>query len=111
MLILVCKLYGDLYEGRIYQVKTDFIKFLLEKGCKCLNLYGAKLTGSLKLDKPSKLERLNLEECSGKKAVKEILNSCHSLQKVAFQVILYQRLAFFNQLNSPKYDERFLGIS
>ena len=76
----------------IYHVKTDFIKFLLEKGCKCLNLYGgngAKLKGSLKLDKPSKLERLNLEECSGKQALKEILNSCHSLQKVAFQVKIF----------------------
>ena len=73
----------------IYQVKTDFIKFLLEKGCKCLNLYGTKLKGSLKLDKPSMLEHLNLEECSGKQALKEILNSCHSLQKVAFQVKIF----------------------
>ena len=68
------------------RVQTDFINFLLEKGCKYLNLWGAELTGTLELDKPSKLKRLNLEECVGNQEVfEEILHSCHSLQQLSFQ--------------------------
>ena len=38
------------------------------------------------MDGPSKLKRLNLEDCFGNKAaVKEILNSCYILQKLALQ--------------------------
>ena len=82
--------FGDAYDGRSHKaVKANFIKFLLDKGCERLNLYDAKIKGSLKLDGPSKLKRLNLEACFGNKAaVKEILNSCHILQKLALQVNL-----------------------
>ena len=80
----------DAYGGKSCQpVKANFIKFLLDKGCERLNLYNSKIKGSLKLDRPSKLKRLNLEACFGNKAaVKEILNSCHILQKLALQVNL-----------------------
>ena len=90
--------YGDqmAYDGVLsnlsnnWGVKASFIKFLLDKGCECLNLSGVQLKGSLKLDGPSKLKRLKLDECCGNKAVvKEILNSCHSLQKLALQVKFY----------------------
>ena len=52
------------YDGQLRAVKANFIKFLLNKGCERLNLQGAKIAnGSLKLDGPSKLRRLNLEQC------------------------------------------------
>ena len=92
---------GNAYDGRFCKaVKANFIKFLLDKGCERLNLYDAKIKGSLKLDGPSKLKRLNLEACFGNKAaVKEILMSCHILQKLALQVQnLCQNLLFLHQL-------------
>ena len=71
-----------------WRVQTDFIIFLLDKGCKYLNLWGAELTGTLELDKPSKLKRLNLEECVANREVfEELLYSCHSLQHLSFQQI------------------------
>ena len=93
----------DAYGGKSCQpVKANFIKFLLDKGCERLNLYHAKtgIKGSLKLEGPSKLKRLNLEACFGNKAaVKEILMSCHILQKLALQVQnLCQNLLFLHQL-------------
>ena len=75
-------------KGGNCRVQTDFIIFLLDKGCKYLNLWGAELTGTLELDKPSKLQRLNLEECVANREVfEEILYSCHSLQQLSFQQI------------------------
>ena len=80
----------DAYGGKSCQpVKANFIKFLLDKGCERLNLYHAKtgIKGSLKLEGPSKLKRLNLQACWGNEpAVKEILNSCHRLQKLSLSV-------------------------
>jgi hypothetical protein len=75
-------------KGGNCKVQTDFIIFLLDKGCKYLNLWGAELTGTLELDKPSKLKRLNLEECVANREVfEEILYSCHSLQQLSVQQI------------------------
>ena len=73
-------------DWRKTKVPTDFIIFLLDKGCQYLNLRDVELTGSLKLDNPSKLKRLNLEECFAKREVfEELLYSCHSLQQLSFQ--------------------------
>ena len=75
-------------DWRKTKVQTDFIIFLLDKGCKYLNLRDVELTGSLKLDNPSKLKRLNLEECFAKREVfEELLYSCHSLQQLSFQEV------------------------
>ena len=79
---------NDFVGWRGYKVQTDFIIFLLDKGCKYLDLRGVELTGSLKLDNPSKLKRLNLEECFAKREVfEELLYSCHSLQQLSFQEV------------------------
>jgi hypothetical protein len=80
----------DLDNGRGSKVKTDFIIFLLEKGCTYLNLQNVKLTGSLELDQPSKLKRLNLEDCVAKREVfEEILYSCEgNLQQLSFQDVI-----------------------
>ena len=59
--------FSDLDNGRGSKVQTDFIIFLLEKGCKYLNLWNVELTGSLELDQPSKLKRLNLKLCVAKR--------------------------------------------
>ena len=67
---------------RCKAVKPDFIKFLLDKGCERLNLRGATIKGSLKLDGPSKLRCLSLRNDP---ALKEILNSCHILQKLSLE--------------------------
>ena len=68
---------------RCKAVKPDFIKFLLDKGCERLNLLGATIAkGSLKLDGPSKLRCLSLRNDP---ALKEILNSCHILQKLSLE--------------------------
>ena len=76
--------FNDLDNGRGSKVQTDFIIFLLDKGCKYLNLRSVELTGSLKLDELSKLKRLNLEECNAKREVfEEILYSCHSLEQLS----------------------------
>ena len=71
--------------GREIKVQTDFIIFLLDKGCQYLNLQDVKLTGSLELDKSSKLKRLNLEACVAKRQVfEEILYSCEgNLQQLS----------------------------
>ena len=68
-----------------YKVQTDFITFLLDKGCQYLNLQDVELTGSLELDKSSKLKRLNLEACVAKRQVfEEILYSCEgNLQQLS----------------------------
>ena len=73
------------YDGQFRAVKANFIKFLLNKGCERLNLQGATIAnGSLKLDGPSKLRRLNLDHCFRNiSAMQEILNSCHILQKLS----------------------------
>merc|ERR1712210_19984 len=77
---------SDLNNGRGSTVQTDFIIFLLEKGCKYLNLCNVELTGSLELDKPSKLKRLNLQDCVAEREVlEEILYSCEgNLQQLSF---------------------------
>ena len=80
--------FNDLDNGRGSKVQTEFIIFLLDKGCKYLNLRSVELTGSLELDKLSKLKRLNLEECNAKREVfEEMLYSCHSLEQLSFQEV------------------------
>ena len=75
--------------GREIKVQTDFIIFLLDKGCQYLNLQDVELTGSLELDKSSKLKRLNLEACVAKREVfEEILYSCEgNLQQLSFSFV------------------------
>ena len=71
--------------GREIKVQTDFIIFLLDKGCQYLNLQDVELTGSLELDKSSKLKSLNLEACVAKREVlEEIPFSCEgNLQQLS----------------------------
>ena len=103
--------YGDqmAYDGVLsnlsnnWGVKASFIKFLLDKGCERLDLENVRIKGSLKLDGPSKLKRLNLAHCLGNKAaVKEILNSCHFLQKLALTVIFRSCNFFFAKRQNNK---------
>ena len=72
------------------KVQTDFIIFLLEKGCKYLDLWNVEITGSLELDQPSKLKWLSLENCVAKREVfEEILYSCEgNLQQLSFQNVM-----------------------
>jgi len=81
---------GKWDNGKMGKVKTDFIIFLLEKGCIYLNLRNVELTGSLELDQPSKLKRLNLEDCVAEREVlEEILYSCEgNLQQLSFQNVI-----------------------
>ena len=108
--------FSDAYDGESRKaVKANFIKFLLDKGCECLNLQSARIKGSLKLDGPSKLKRLNLAHCLGNKAaVKEILNSCHFLQKLALTVIFRSCNFFFPKRQNNKiifFSETTLWLS
>merc|ERR1711971_400954 len=90
----------DLNNGRGSTVQTDFIIFLLEKGCKYLNLLNVELTGSLKLDKPSKLKGLNLQNCVAKREVlEEILHSCEGH---------LQQLSIYNIIPQPVFDYHYV---
>merc|ERR550534_2914033 len=71
------------------KVKPEFIKAVLENDCENLNLRRAKIDGSIKLSKTSKLMYLNLHvryswEIS-KAFFDEILLSCCSLQKLGLR--------------------------
>ena len=88
--------------GREIKVQTDFIVFLLDKGCQYLNLQDVELTGSLELDKSSKLKRLNKlvlpkdrylrKFCT---LVKGIFSNCHYLlpdQNQTLTIIIFGEL-------------------
>ena len=67
------------------KVPTEFLNFVLSKGCKDLNLSGSTLCGSLNLKKVSQLIDLQLDYCKAEDGVLEqLLGSCHSLQDLSF---------------------------
>ena len=72
-------------------VSTEFLKFILNKGCKYLSLHNAICKGILTLDKTSQLRYLDLtKQCMVHVQVfEELLNSTHSLQKLSFMSFLY----------------------
>ena len=91
---------SDLNNWRGSTVQTDFIIFLIEKGCKYLNLMNVELTGSLKLDQPSKLKGLNLQNCVAKReALEEILHSCEGH---------LQQLSLYNIIPQPVFDYHYV---
>ena len=71
------------------RVPTDFIKTVLENGCRYLSLNTAVLLGdTMNLSKVSKLCYLDLSFCfANDRVFEEILKSCHSLQKLSFQTL------------------------
>ena len=69
-----------------FGVPTDFLKMVIENGCKYLSLHYQINFGfpDLCLEKPSSLRYLDLKDFRGKeKTFEEILASCYSLQKLA----------------------------
>jgi hypothetical protein len=68
------------------RVPTEFLQKVIDYGCKCLNLNRAKLIGTLRLENESQLNHLDLSRCraENQSVLKELLNSCHSLQTLSF---------------------------
>ena len=67
---------------------TEFLKFMLRRGCKFLQLIHVQLKGSIHLRKTSGLQELSLDECQMKNQVlEEFLGSCHSLKKLTLRGI------------------------
>ena len=79
------------YRSITIDIPTDLVKMVLENGCKYLSLHGMKVRpvfkgsdGDLHLDKSSSLRYLDLKYCEANvKTFEEILDSCHSLQKLS----------------------------
>ena len=67
---------------------TEFLKFMLRRGCKFLQLIHVQLKGSIHLRKTSGLQELSLDECQMQNQVlEEFLGSCHSLKKLTLRGI------------------------
>ena len=69
-------------------LKTEFLEFMLRRGCKSLKLIDVQLIGSLQLRKSSILTDLSLDGCAIKHQVlEEFLGSCCSLTKLTLRGI------------------------
>ena len=69
-------------------MKSDFLKFMLSNGCKCLKLILVWVKGSLHLTKTLRLQELFLENCEiSNQALEEVLGSCHSLKELTLRDI------------------------
>ena len=61
-------------------VPCEFLRTILQNGCKYLSLYDAKLEGRLDIKERSKLRYLDLSFCKNvSKVYKELLTSCCNL--------------------------------
>ena len=74
----------DLIQKR---VKAEFVKSILDRNCEALAILDTVIDGCVKLNRPSKLTYLSLKSFingdSTKDFIKEILNSCCSLEVLA----------------------------
>ena len=74
----------DLIQKR---VKAEFVKSILDRNCEALVILDTVIDGCVKLNRPSKLTYLSLKSFingdSTKDFIKEILNSCCSLEVLA----------------------------
>ena len=70
-------------------VPADFIQYVLDNGCKFINLSYAEIRGDLKLHgKTYKVKYLNLSRCdSNFNAIEELISSCQSLQKLSLSTL------------------------
>ena len=70
-------------------VPTEFLKMILNNGCKDLTVEGAKFEGNLDLDKTSHLSYLDLDDCeaSSVKVFEDLLASCYTLEKLSLAEI------------------------
>ena len=68
-------------------VPAEFVKYILDNGCQYLNLSSAKIKGTLTLyQKTYVMKYLNLADCNADSSViKEIIASCHSIQKLSLR--------------------------
>ena len=68
-------------------VPAEFVKYVLDHGCQYLNLGSAKIMGTLSLyRKTYEMKYLNLADCNADPSViKEIIASCHSIQKLSLR--------------------------
>ena len=79
------------YVNTPIDIPNDLVKMVIENGCKYLSLLCMKVRpifigslGDLRLDKPSSLRYLDLKYCEANiNTFEEILDSCHSLQKLS----------------------------
>ena len=62
------------------KVKAEFIKSILDRNCDSLSIKNTVIDGCVKLNRPSKLTRLDLYCNASKDFIHEILNSCSSLE-------------------------------
>ena len=62
------------------KVKAEFIKSILDRNCDSLSIKNTVIDGCVKLNRPSKLTRLDLYCNASKDFFHEILNSCSSLE-------------------------------
>ena len=62
------------------KVKAEFIKSILDRNCDSLSIKNTVIDGCVKLNRPSKLKRLDLYCNASKDFFHEILNSCSSLE-------------------------------
>ena len=84
-------------EKRPTSYASDFLEMILNNGCKYLNLHGTKISGALKLKKPSQLRYLDLSGTrSSQEILKGILDSCYSLEKLSLSHCYLNR----NHINS-----------
>ena len=68
-------------------VPTKFLDMIIKKGCKYLNLSGARLEGKLDLMEKSNLKYLDLSwcTCDNDIVLEELLGSCYSLKKLSLK--------------------------
>ena len=71
------------------KVPSEFLEFVIERGCKYLGLYQTEITGNLKPIKASDLKYLDLSFCNAdQEVIEKILSSCHSLEKLSLNNIV-----------------------
>ena len=70
-------------------VPSEFLEFVIERGCKYLSLYQTEITGNLKPIKASDLKYLDLTYCNAdQEVIEKILSSCHFLEKLSLHNIV-----------------------
>ena len=67
-------------------LSSEFLKIVIENGCKYLNLKMANICGNLSLDKPTKLKYLDI---SGTNPNPHKIKSCNKYAEVLIQVIYF----------------------
>jgi hypothetical protein len=65
------------------KVPVEFLRKLLDRGCKYLSLSGASLDGTLNLPKASRIKYLNLSGFRNRENSEKLLGSTYSLEKLS----------------------------